>query len=84
MTRDAYTRVVGYFAFTSPIDIVCDGDACVVAHSEAAMRRVWDRETRLLRGSQADPDMHWILPTRLTGVRPAAGGPRSVISGPTT
>ena len=38
MTRDASTRVVGCFAFTSPIDIVCDGDACVVAHSETAMR----------------------------------------------
>jgi len=37
MTRDAYTRVVGDFAIASPIDVVCDGDAGVVAHSESAM-----------------------------------------------
>lgn len=43
MTRDAHTRVIGYFATTSPVHVVCDGDACVVAGSEAAMRKYLKR-----------------------------------------
>ena len=38
MAIDDKTRVVGYFAFNPPMDVVCDGDACVVAGSEAAMK----------------------------------------------
>ncbi len=39
MAIDDKTRVVGYFAFTLPMDVVCDGDACVIAGSETAMKR---------------------------------------------
>ena len=39
MARDDDTRVIGYFAYTPPMHVVCDGDACVIAGSEAGMRR---------------------------------------------
>ena len=39
MTTDDKTRVVGYFAVNPPMDVVRDGDACVVAGSEVAMER---------------------------------------------
>jgi hypothetical protein len=35
-TDDA--RVIGYFAYTPPNRVVCDGDACVIAGSAAALR----------------------------------------------
>ncbi len=38
MARDDDTRVVGYFAYTPPMNAVCDGDACVIAGSESAMK----------------------------------------------
>jgi len=31
-------KVIGCFAFTSPTEVVCDGDACVIAGSEADLR----------------------------------------------
>ncbi len=36
---DRDTKVIGYFAYLSATEIVCDGDACIVAGSEATMRR---------------------------------------------
>ncbi len=33
------TKVVGFFAYRTPIEIVCDEDACLIAGSEAAMRK---------------------------------------------
>jgi hypothetical protein len=33
------TRIIGYFAFFPPMDVVCDGPACVIAGSEEAMKR---------------------------------------------
>ncbi len=33
------TRVIGYFAFDTPMNVVCDGIARLVAGSEAAMKR---------------------------------------------
>ncbi len=33
------TKVIGYFAYRSPTEIACDGDACLIAGSRAAMRR---------------------------------------------
>jgi hypothetical protein len=39
MARDDDTRVIGYFAYTPPILAICDGDACVIAGSEVAMKR---------------------------------------------
>ena len=32
------TKVIGYFAYTSLTDVVCDGDACVIAGSDADLR----------------------------------------------
>ena len=32
------TKVIGYFAFNPPVDVLCDGDACVVAGSEDQMK----------------------------------------------
>ena len=31
-------KVIGYFAYASQTEVVCDGDACVVAGSDAALR----------------------------------------------
>jgi hypothetical protein len=39
MPGDEDTRVIGYFAYTPPMNVVCDRDACVVAGSEAALKR---------------------------------------------
>ena len=32
------TKVMGYFALHPPQDILCDGDACIIAGSELAMK----------------------------------------------
>ena len=34
----ACSKVIGYFAFSSPTEVICDGEACVIAGSERAMR----------------------------------------------
>ncbi len=39
MARDDDTRVIGFFAYTPPMHAICDGDACVIAGSEAGMKR---------------------------------------------
>ena len=31
-------KVIGYFACTSPTEAICDGDACIIAGSEADLR----------------------------------------------
>jgi len=36
---DRDTKVIGYFAYSAPTQLVCTGHACVIAGSEAAMRR---------------------------------------------
>ena len=33
------TKVIGYFAYASSSEVVCDGDACIIAGSEADLRR---------------------------------------------
>ncbi len=33
------TKVIGYFAYLSASEIACDEDACLIAGTEAAMRR---------------------------------------------
>ena len=39
MALDNDTRVIGYFAYAPPVYVVCDGDACVITGSKAAMQR---------------------------------------------
>lgn len=36
---DHNTKVIGYFAYSSPGQVVCSDSACVIAGSEVAMRR---------------------------------------------
>ena len=36
MAKD-YKKAIGVFAFIPPTNVVCDGDACIIAGSEAAM-----------------------------------------------
>ncbi len=31
--------VIGYFAFHPPQDVLCDGDACIIAGSQSALNR---------------------------------------------
>ena len=31
-------KVIGYFAYASPSEVVCDGDACIVAGSDAGLK----------------------------------------------
>ena len=38
MGRHEDSKVIGYFAYASPIEALCDGDACVIAGSEADLR----------------------------------------------
>ena len=38
MPHDIDSKVIGHFAFSSPMGVICDGDACVISGSEEAMR----------------------------------------------
>jgi len=38
MNRTIDSKVIGYFAFSSPTAIICEGDACVIAGTEKRMR----------------------------------------------
>jgi len=38
MTTDINSKVIGYFAFNSPSEVICDGDACVISGSEQSMK----------------------------------------------
>ena len=38
MSKDD-TKVMGYFAIHLPQDVLCDGDACIIAGTESAMNR---------------------------------------------
>lgn len=32
-------KVIGYFAFHPPIDVLCDGDACIIAGTQSALNK---------------------------------------------
>jgi hypothetical protein len=36
--QERHSKVVGYFAYVSPEEVLCDGDACIISASEAAIR----------------------------------------------
>ena len=38
MNRAIDSKVIGYFAFSSPTAVICEGDACVISGSEKRMR----------------------------------------------
>jgi hypothetical protein len=38
MSPNIDTKVIGYFAKLSPTEVVCEGDACVIAGSEEEMK----------------------------------------------
>jgi hypothetical protein len=38
MHRAIESKVIGYFAFSSPTSVICEGDACVISGSEQRMR----------------------------------------------
>jgi len=38
MPHDIDSKVIGHFAFSSSMGVICDGDACVISGSEEAMR----------------------------------------------
>jgi hypothetical protein len=38
MSASDEAKVIGYFAYVSPTEVVCDGDACVVTGSDADLR----------------------------------------------
>jgi hypothetical protein len=38
MSVNRDTKVIGYFAYVPPMNAFCDGDACIVAGSETALR----------------------------------------------
>lgn len=38
MHRDIDSKVIGYFAFSSPTEVICEVDACVISGSEQSMR----------------------------------------------
>ena len=39
MSLDIDSKVIGYFAYSSPSEVVCDGDACVISGSENEMQK---------------------------------------------
>jgi len=53
MAMEDKTRVIGYFAFSPPMDVVCDGDACVIAGSEDAMKGYIAKFGAAAKGSSA-------------------------------
>jgi hypothetical protein len=70
MKAERDSKVVGYFAYASPVEVVCSDTACVIAGSEAAMRE-------FLAGMHTTGVMrHTIRKTRfgeiLTGMRSGA------------
>ena len=38
MSTDINSKVIGYFAYSSPSEVICDGDACVISGSEQSMK----------------------------------------------
>ncbi len=38
MPLDIDSKVIGYFAFSSPTEVICEGDACVISGTEQDMR----------------------------------------------
>jgi len=38
MHSDIDSKVIGYFAFSSPTEVICEGDACVISGSEQSMK----------------------------------------------
>ena len=58
MAINADSKVIGHFAFKSHTEVVCDGDACIIAGSESAMR------TYIASYSKAEPNSHVIKKTR--------------------
>ena len=51
MVPDDYTRVIGYYAFFPPMDVFCDGDACVIAGSKEALLRYIGTDTSSLKST---------------------------------
>lgn len=39
MAAAADSKVIGYFAYASLSEVVCDGDACIIAGSDADLRK---------------------------------------------
>jgi hypothetical protein len=39
MHRDVDSKVIGYFAFSSPTEVICEGEACVISGSEQDMKK---------------------------------------------
>jgi len=39
MSLDDNSKVIGYFAIVPPVDVLCEGDACVIAGSEMSMKK---------------------------------------------
>jgi len=44
MSLDIDSKVIGYFAFNSPLEVVCEGDAGVISGSEQDMRNYLNHE----------------------------------------
>ena len=38
MTAENDAKVIGYFAYSSPMNVVCDGDACFIAGSDVDLK----------------------------------------------
>ena len=39
MSLDIDSKVIGFFAYSSPSEVICDGDACVISGSENEMNK---------------------------------------------
>lgn len=55
-------KVIGYFAYASPTQVVCDGDACVIAGSKAKM------EEYILNSIKKSAGDHTIKKTRFAEI----------------
>ena len=58
MTAADDAKVIGHFAYTSPSEVICDGDACIIAGSET------DLKTYLVSLASGYPMHHTIRKTR--------------------
>jgi hypothetical protein len=58
MNRAIDSKVIGYFAFSSPTAVICEGDACVISGSEERMKDY------IAAATVRSPEKHTIKKTR--------------------
>jgi len=56
---DSSKKVIGYFVYASRMDVFCDGDACIIAGSEHAMKEYIAHNSSLQTSSYTIKKTHF-------------------------